>query len=133
MNLNPHLSAAALALVLAATVGACGGEPEVCAEVDALRADLDDAKSIELQPGSLAELSSALDEVQADVDRIASSAASEFESEIDDLRAATQALTASVETAAQDPSGPAITEVSAAFGAFADAAETLQEAVVSTC
>lgn len=114
-------------------MSACGGEPEVCADVDALRADLDEVKAIEIQPGSLAALSTALDDVQADVDQIMSSAASEFESEIDALRSATQALTASVEAATQAPSAPTITEVSAAFGAFTDAAETMQGAVSSTC
>ena len=67
-------------------------------------------KAIELEPGSLAELSTALDEAQADVDQIMSSAASEFDSEIEALRTATQALKTSVEAATQAPSGPAITE-----------------------
>jgi hypothetical protein len=133
MLLTNRSAAVVLTLGLAVGMSGCGGEPEVCADVDALRADLDDVTAIELQPGSLAEFSTALDEVEADVDQIMSSAASEFDSEIEALRTATQALKASVETATQAPSGPAVTEVSAAFGAFTDAADTMQEAVVSTC
>ena len=133
MLLTNRAAAVVLTLGLAFGTSACGGEPEVCADVDALRADLDEVKAIEVQPGSLAEFSAAFDGVKADVDQLVSSAASEFESEIEALRSATQALTASVETATQAPSGPAIVEVSAAFGAFTDAADTMQEAVASTC
>ena len=133
MNLNKRASAVVLALGLAIGVPACGGEPEVCADVDALRADRDDLKAIELQPGSLADFSAAFDEVEADVDRLVENAASEYENEIDAVQSATRALTTSVETATQTPSGPAITQVSADFGAFTTAVDNLQEAVDGTC
>jgi hypothetical protein len=133
MDLKNRAIAVVITAGLAVGVSACGGDPEICADVDALRADLDDAKAIELQPGSLADLSTALDEVEADVDRLAESAATEYENEIEAVQSASGALTTSVETAVQAPSGPAITRVSADFGAVTTAVGNLREAVGDTC
>jgi hypothetical protein len=133
MSLNNHAVAVVLALGMSVGVSACGGEPEVCDDVDALRADLDDLTTIEIQPGSLADFSAALDEVDADVDQLVESAEAEYESEIDAIQSATQALTTSVEAATQAPSGPAITQVSADFGAFSTAVGNLRDAVSGTC
>jgi hypothetical protein len=133
MNLNKRASTVVLGLVLAIGAPACSGESEVCADVDALRADLDELTAIEIQPGALADFSAAFDAVEADVDRLLESAASEFENEIDAVQSATQALAASVESAAQAPSGPAVTQLSADFGAFTSATESLIGAVEGTC
>lgn len=133
MTLTDHAVAVVLALGLAVGVSGCAGEPEVCGEVEALRADLDDLGTIEIQPGSLADFSASLDEVEADVDRLAESASSEYETEIDAVQSATQDLTSSVESAGQAPSASAITEVSADFGAFSAAVGDLREAVGDTC
>ena len=133
MKRNSRTAAVVLSLGLWVGMSACGGEPEVCADVDALRADLDDLKAIEVQPGSLADFSAALDEARADVDRLVEDAASEYEDEIDAVQTATQELRASVETATQAPSGPAVTQVSADFGAFVTAVDTLQASVRDTC
>lgn len=133
MNLNNRAVAVLLALGIAFGLPACGGEPEVCADVDALRADLDDLRAIEVQPGSLADFSAALDEVDADVARLVENAASEYEVQIDAMQSATQALTTSVGTATQAPSGPALTQVSADFGEFTTAVDDVREAVGGTC
>jgi hypothetical protein len=122
-----------LALGLAIGMPACGGEPEVCADVEALRADVDDLKAVEVQPGSLADFSAAFDEVVADVDRLVEDASSEYEAEIDAVQSAARDLTTSIEAVAQEPSGPAITQVSADFGVLTTAVDNLQEAVGGTC
>jgi hypothetical protein len=133
--MTPNRRAAAVVLTLGLVVGAsaCGGDPEVCSDVDALRADVDDLRAIDLQPGALADFSAALDDVRADVDQLVESAESEYEAEIDAVRSTTQALTASVETAVQDPSGPTVTQVSSDFGAFTTAVGDLRDAVGDTC
>ena len=139
MLLKNRAGAVVLALGLAVGVPACGGEsesggePEICADVDALRADLEDLTAIEIQPGSLAAFSDVVDQIMADVDRMAEDAASEFETEVDAVQSTTGALTASVETAVQAPSAPAITQVSADFGAWTTAVDNLREAVSGTC
>ena len=133
MKPSTHVAAVVLALGMATGVSACGGEPAVCADADALRADLDDLQTIELQPGSLADLSAALDEVEGDVDQLVASAGSEYDDEVDAVQSATQALAASVDSAAQAPSGAAITQISADLGAFSTAVGDLREAVSGSC
>lgn len=127
--------AAAVVLTLGLWVGtsACGGDPEVCAAVEALRADLDDLRAIDIQPGALADFSAALDEAGADVDRLVEDATSEYESEIATVRTAALALRDSVGTATQEPSGAAVTQVSADFRAFTTAVDGLRDAVTDTC
>ena len=133
MNLVRRASAFVLALVVTMTVPACGSEPQVCADVDTLKSDLSQLKDVQLEPGALAELSADLDDVESDVSKLADSAASQYDTEVDAVRSATNALRDSVETAAQDPSGPALTQVSADLGAFSDAVGGLGDALASTC
>jgi hypothetical protein len=136
VDMKPNTRAAAVVLTLGLLAGtsACAEEePAVCDDVAALRADLDDLEAIELQPGALAEFSAVLDETGADVDRLVDAAAEEYADEIDAVQSATQALAASVESAAQAPSGPAVTQLSADFGAFTSATESLIGAVEGTC
>lgn len=123
-----------LALGLCVGASACSDdEPAVCADAETLRADLDDLGSIEIQPGSLADFSAALDEAADDVDQLVEDASSEFETEIDAVQSATKALTDSVETATQDPSAASVTQVSADFGVFTTAVEDLRTAVADSC
>lgn len=122
-----------LALGLLAGTSACTEEPAVCDDVEALRADLDELEAIQLEPGALAEFAAVLDEAAADVDRLVEGAASEYEDEIDAVQSTALALTASVETATQAPSGPAVTQVSADFGAFTTAVDDLVGSIGDDC
>jgi hypothetical protein len=126
-------SAVVLALGVLLAVPGCGSEPQVCTDVDTLKADLDQVKDVQLEPGALAELSSDLDDVESDVSALADSAASQYDAEVDAVRSATNALRDSVEAAAQDPSGPALTQVSSDIGAFSTAVSDLGDALASTC
>lgn len=133
MKTKTRTPALLLALGLVVGVPACGGDAELCADVEALQADLDDLRAIEVEPGSLAELSSDLDEVEADVDQLLEDAASEYETEIDAVQSSPRDLRTSVAEAVQSPSGAAITQVSADLGEFSTAVGDLRDAVTDTC
>lgn len=127
--------AAAVLLTLGLAVGGagCGGDPDVCADVEALKADLDRVKDVQVEPGALAELSSDLDAVESDVSTLVDDAASQYDTEVGAVRTATRSLRSSVEAAVQQPSGAALTQVSTDVEAFATAVGDLGSAVSDTC
>jgi hypothetical protein len=133
MNLTRRVGALLLTAGLAVGVPACGGDPEVCADVDALQGDLDQLKDVQIEPGALAELSADLDEVELDLRTLADDAAAEYDTEVEAVRSATSALRDSVEAAVQAPSGAALTQVSSDVGALATAVGDLGSAVSDTC
>jgi hypothetical protein len=134
--MTSHLAVAASGLLLTLSLVACGGDDEkaVCSSADDLRASIDDFTSIDVTSSNgLADLEEGLGAVRDDLDQLKSDAESEFSSQVDAVDSAVDTLTASLETAADDPSGTNLAAVVSAIPPVADSVETLVTDVRDTC
>ena len=129
--------AALLAVVLSASVAACGGgdaPPAVCGSVDTLKSSVDDLKATEVTSASgLSDLKSGLTKVGDDVAQVKSDATSEFSSQIKTVESSYAALTSSVKSAGTSPSADSVKAAGTALTTFRTDVQKLVTDVQSTC
>lgn len=134
MNRTPKTVTALLLLAVAtAGLSACAEDPAICQDVDELRSDFDDLKDIQIEAGALSELATDVDEIEADVKQLVDDASTEFGTEVDAVKAATEALRAGIDGATTDPSADALVQVSDGVAALTTAVGDLSDAVSGTC
>lgn len=127
-------TASVLCLVgLAAGVAACGGQPAVCDDVDALRTSVDHLKNVQIGDNALATLSTDLKDVQSQLKQFKQDASGQYSSQIDAVQKEVDALRSSVEQATTNPSATSFTEVTSDVRALGSALGSLDDAVSSTC
>lgn len=129
----------AIVLLASTTLVGCGGTdtssstPAICSSVAALKSSLTGLKDVRLDDQTLASLEDKLGKVKSDVDQVARDAKSQYSSELDSLKQAATALTASLGAAQADPSAVTVAAVGAAVRVLGTSLTALQEAVTSTC
>ncbi len=125
------------AVVLAALslgLSGCGeSTPAVCDSVDQLRTSLKSLQDVKIQQGALDDLTSRLKEVQSDLDKVKSDAASEFSDEVDAVQGAGKALKTGVDAAVATPSAATISALRPEVQALVDAVGKLEDALAGTC
>ena len=133
MTMRRAAAPALCLLALAAGLVACGGQPAVCDDVDALRTSVDHLKNIQIGDNALATLSTDLQDVQSQLKQLRQDASGQYSSQIDAVQKEVDALRSSVKTATTNPSSTSFTEVTSDVKSLGSALGGLDDAVSGTC
>src|SRR5690349_5964263 len=127
---------AASALVLAATLTACGGKdkPAVCGSVGDLKSSITGLSDINVTSGSaLTDLQGQLTTIKSDFDTVKTDAKSQFSIQIQAVDTSYNALKTSADAAAADTSVATLAAAATDLSTFASAVQTLVTDVQKTC
>ena len=130
-----RLVPALLAVVVAAIgLAACGGDqPAVCDDVDALQSSVDNLEDVQLSENGLNALSSAVTQIQQDLQQLGTDAKAEFGDDASKVETAVTSLESSVAAAKSDPSASTLSAVGTEIQAVDSSLSALQDAVSGTC
>ena len=112
---------------------ACGGQPAVCDDMDALRASVNDLQNVEVGNNAVSTLTTALQKIQSDLKQLKQDGSDQYSAEIDALENQLTTLRSSLKTASTNPSAASFTEVTNGVKAVGTAVTDLGDAVSSTC
>jgi hypothetical protein len=125
---------AAVTAVAAALVVACDEQqPAFCDDLDAIRALVDDVRSVDVTAESLESLSGNLERLDTELKQLRNDASDEFADEIRAVESAEDAMRRSLDSARTDPSASTFTDVVSSAGALGSSFGDLDDAVGSTC
>jgi len=110
-----------------------GARPELCEDVEALRASVADLTSVPVGRDAVPALQSELADISADLKAMRASASEEYAAEVDALSTQVAALRTSLEEATGDPSAATLAQVTQNVGAVGGAMRDLSAAVGDTC
>jgi hypothetical protein len=114
-------------------VGACGGQPAVCDDVQSLQTSWQDIKRAKPGEGGLSTITTELDTMQTTVKQLGADASSQYSSQVKAVRASTATLGSSVESATSNPTSASIAQVANDVRAVGQAIEDLGTALSNTC
>jgi len=123
-------------LLLTVSLAACGGEdePAICNSSSDLRTSVKDVKKIEIGSGTaLADLKSAVKEIQSNLAAVKADAESEYSDQVNAIESGYAVLKTSIQTAASSTSAATLATVGTAVSAFATDVEALINDVQKTC
>ena len=123
-------------LLLTVSLAACGGEdqPAICNSSSDLRTSVQDVKKIDLGSGTaLADLKSAIKEIQDNLAAVKADAKSEYSDQVNAIESGYAALKTSIQTATSSTSAATLATVGTAVSAFATDVEALVNDVQETC
>ena len=123
-------------LLLTVSLTACGGEeePAICNSSSDLRTSVKDVKKIEIGSGTaLADLKSAIKEIQSNLAAVKADAESEYSDQLNAIESGYAVLKTSIQTAASSTSAATLATVGTAVSAFATDVEALINDVQKTC
>jgi hypothetical protein len=112
---------------------ACGGQPAVCDDLDALRTSVKDLQNVDIGNDALSTLTTDLQKIQADLKQLGQDASDQYSTQIDAVQKQASALGTSLQTATTDPSATSLTEVSTDVKAVGSAVSDLGNAMSGTC
>jgi len=118
------------------SLAACGGEeePAICNSSSDLRTSVKDVKKIDIGSGTaLADLKSAIKEIQGNLAAVKADAKSEYSDQVKAIESGYAVLKTSVETATSSTSAATLATVGTAVSAFATDVEALINDVQKTC
>lgn len=116
-----------------ATGSPTGARPELCEDVDALRASVGDLTSVPVGRDAVPALQAELADISADLKAMRASASEEYAAEVDALSTQVAALRTSLQEATGDPSAATLAQVTQNVGAVGGAMRDLTAAVGDTC
>jgi hypothetical protein len=116
------------------TLGGCGGDqPPVCDSLEATQVALDHALNANQSENGLAELKVELDQLKANLERLAADARGQFPTEVSAVRSAADQVAASVTTARADVTATTLAGVRSALTGLSNSVTNLQTAMSDTC
>jgi hypothetical protein len=131
-SLPATIAAAAIVAVLAG----CGGssKPSYCSQTSALKKSVKDLGSVNVLQGGTSGLSSALQTVETNAQKVVSSAKSDFPSQTDAVNSAISALKETAQSLAASPAQPAlIAKLPGEISAVASSIQSFASATSSKC
>ena len=123
-------------LLLTVSLAACGGEeePAICNSSSDLRTSVKDVKKIDIGSGTaLADLKSAIKEIQGNLAAVKADAKSEYSDQVNAIESGYAVLKTSIQTATSSTSAATLATVGTAVSAFATDVEALINDVQKTC
>ena len=123
-------------LLLTVSLAACGGEdePAICNSSSDLRTSLKDVEKIDIGSGTaLADLKSAIKEIQGNLAAVKADAKSEYSDQVNAIESGYAVLKTSIQTATSSTSAATLATVGTAVSAFATDVEALINDVQKTC
>ena len=123
-------------LLLTVSLTACGGEeePAICNSSSDLRTSVKDVKKIDIGSGTaLADLKSAIKEIQGNLAAVKADAKSEYSDQVNAIESGYAVLKTSIQTATSSTSAATLATVGTAVSAFATDVEALINDVQKTC
>ena len=123
-------------LLLTVLLAACGGEeePAICNSSSDLRTSVRDVKKIDIGSGTaLADLKSAIKEIQGNLAAVKADAKSEYSDQVNAIESGYAVLKTSIQTATSSTSAATLATVGTAVSAFATDVEALINDVQKTC
>ena len=123
-------------LLLTVLLAACGGEeePAICNSSSELRTSVKDVKKIDIGSGTaLADLKSAIKEIQGNLAAVKADAKSEYSDQVKAIESGYAVLKTSVETATSSTTAATLATVGTAVSAFATDVKALINDVQKTC
>jgi hypothetical protein len=131
-----HQWTAKIALVGATVfaLAACGQDKSaVCVEADELQASVQNLRDVTISENGIGALGSALGQVRTELEQLGTEAKSEFQPEIDGVKASVDQLSSSLSAAKADPSATSLGGVGTALRSLDAAVKTLLDAVAGAC
>jgi hypothetical protein len=123
-----------LAGLTALALTSCAGDkPAVCTQADELRTSVQNLKDVNLSENGVGALSAAMGQVRVEFEQFRTAAGSQFQAQIDAVKAAADQLEASVAAAKAEPNAALLGAVGTSLGGLETAARSLQDAVAGTC
>jgi len=123
-------------LLLTVSLAACGGEeePAICNSSSDLRTSVKDVKKIDIGSGTaLADLKSAIKEIQGNLAAVKADAKSEYSDQVKAIESGYAALKTSIQTATSSTTAATLATVGAAVSALATDVQALITDVQKTC
>lgn len=117
--------------------GGCGGEEPatapVCESLEAVRNTADHIRNTNVSENGLGQMRTYLGQLRTDLEQLATDAAAQFGPQTQQLRAATDNLSASITTARTVPNAANLQSVRAAADAVRVNVQALRDATAATC
>lgn len=134
MTRTRRLGATTAVLLLAGSgLTACGGQPAVCDDVDALQQSMNKIKDAKVGENALDTLTTESANIKSQVQKLGKDASAQYSSQVDKVKSTSQALGASVQAASSNPTSATFTAVSDDAKALGTAVSNLADAVSGTC
>jgi hypothetical protein len=134
MNSTRRAVTASFTLVLLTSgLAACGGQPAVCDDVDALQESVETLTNAPAGEDGLDTVKTELEELQTELQQLADDAATQYATQIDRLNAGVSGLQSSLDTAVDAPSAATLSSLRDDVRAVASAVSDLSTAVADTC
>jgi hypothetical protein len=115
----------------------CGADepaaPPVCASLDAVRATAEHIRNTNVSENGVGQMRTYLGQLRTDLEQLATDAAAQFGPQTQQLRAATDNLSASITTARTVPNADNLQSVRDAAGAVRANVQILRDAAAGTC
>lgn len=122
-----------LVLGLSSGLASCSDDPEVCDDVDALAASLDNLRELQIGENALSSAQSELSGMKTEVAQLRDDAGEEYATEIDAVTSEVEALATGVQSAMETPTPAALQAVADGLRAVGTAVDDLVDTVQGTC
>ena len=112
---------------------ACGGQPAVCDDADALRAAVQQLKDAKIGENGLSVVKTQLAEIKTQLGNLKTDASQQYASQVQTVEAASNKLKQAVATAVSSPSAASLGAVATDVQALGSSAKALADSVSGTC
>lgn len=134
MRMTTRVASAVFCLVAVGPgLTACGGQPAVCDDVDALQASVKKLEDVKVGENALSELQTDLAAIQSDIKQLSKDASDQYSSQVADVKSQATALKSSLQTASASPTAATLTRVRDDAKALGASVKDLGNAVADTC
>lgn len=120
-------------LLVAPGLAACGGQPAVCGDVQALQTSVQKIKDTNLSQDGLSVVTTELGKIRTEVSQLAKDASAQYSSQVSDVKSSAAALQQSVSGAVASPSASTLGQVKTDLQGLGAAVKRLNDALGSTC
>ena len=128
------LALAALLIVAAATLTACGSDkPAVCDSVDALQTSVGNLKEVKIGENGLATLKTNITQIGIDLRQVKADAKQQYATELSQVDQASTSTKSAISAAKATPSVTTFGAVATSVSALSTAVKGLSDAVSSSC